>query len=331
MQSFKPSRRRVLSTLGAWAGASAVPGLAFSAETDWPKRPVKIIVANPPGQAVDIVGRLFADSFAKTFGQPFVVENRPGAGGMTATAYGAHVAPDGYILTITSSGPMVVTPAIRRDMPYDPLKDFTHIGNIALTPQCLIVGASSPFKTVGDLVAAAKAKPGVLNYATPGVGSTAHLGMEAFCATVGIKMVHIPYKGNQEAIAQLISGDVALGSDTVPGALAMVKAGKLRALGIAAADRSPYLPDVPTLAEQGYKVEALGWIGLSGPAGLPRPIVDKVNAAIQSALVTPQFKEKFQALALISIAGTPEQFESFVRSERTKWSAVAKAANVQVE
>ncbi|MBG9387962.1 Bug family tripartite tricarboxylate transporter substrate binding protein [Caenimonas aquaedulcis] len=326
-----PSRRELIAGLGALAAAGAVPVSAWAADGDWPTRPVKIIVANPPGQAVDIVGRLFAESFSKTFGQPFVVDNKPGAGGLTATAIGSHAPPDGYTLLISSSGPLVVTPAIKKGMPYDSLKDFTHIGNIALTPQVLIVGAGSPFKTVKDVIDAAKAKPGQLNYATSGIGSTSHLGMEAFCSAVGVKMTHIPYKGNQEALTQLISGDVALGSDTVPGALAMIKAGKLRALGIAAPDRSPFIPDVPTLAEQGYKVEALGWIGLSAPAGLPRATLDKLNRAIQAALATPEFKEKFTSLALVSIAGTPEQFEGFVRSELGKWSAVAKAANVQVE
>ncbi|CAN5323633.1 tripartite tricarboxylate transporter substrate binding protein [soil metagenome] len=324
------TRRRAIGQLAAMAGATALPRLALAAD-EWPSKPVRVLVSNPPGQAVDIIGRLFAESFSKRFGQQFFVDNKPGAGGVIGTEMGVRAAPDGYTLSITSSGPLVVTPAIRANVPYDPIKDFTHVSNIALTPQTLIVGSTSPFKTVKDVVDAAKAKPGQLNYATSGVGSTSHLGMEAFCATVGIKMNHIPYKGNQEALTQLIAGDVALGSDTVPGTLSMVKAGKLRALGVAAPTRSPFLPDVPTLTEQGYKVEALGWIGLSSSAGTPRPIVDKLNRAIHEALATNEFKERFQTLAFVSIADTPEQFESFIRVERDKWAAVAKAANVRVE
>lgn len=329
--SSTPSRRRLLGGIGALACVSALPGLAWAAESDWPTHPVKILVANPPGQAVDIVGRLFAESFSKTFGQQFYVENKPGAGGVMATEMGARAAPDGYTLTITSSGPLVVGPAIRRSMSYDSLKDFTHISNIALTPQVLLVNQSSPLKSVKDLVAAAKAKPGQLNYATPGIGSTGHLGMEAFCSTADIKMNHVPYKGNVQALTELVAGETAVGSDTVPGALPMVNTGRLRAIGISAPDRSPFMSDVPTLAEQGYKVEALGWIGLSAPAGLPRPIVEKLNRAIHSALATPEFQEKFKTLALVSIADTPEHFESFIRAERDKWNAVARSAKVQVD
>ncbi|HST91265.1 MAG TPA: tripartite tricarboxylate transporter substrate binding protein [Brevundimonas sp.] len=324
-------RRRLLGSAYALACVSGLPRLSRAAGEDWPQRTVKILVANPPGQAVDIVGRLFAESLSRTLGQPFYVENKPGAGGVMATEMGVRAAPDGYTLTITSSGPLVVSPAIRKAMPYDAIKDFTHISNIALTPQVLLVGESSPFKSVSDLVAAAKARPGQLNYSTPGIGSTGHLGMESFCSTAGITMNHVPYKGNIQALTELVAGETTVGSDTVPGALPMVKSGKLRAIGIAAPDRSPFMPDVPTLAQQGYKVEALGWIGLSGPAALPRTIVTKLNRAIHDALATSEFQEKFKTLALVSIADTPEHFESFIRAERDKWNAVAKAANVQVD
>lgn len=329
--SSMPSRRRLLGDAGALACLLTLPGLARSAEGDWPARTVRMLVANPPGQAVDIVGRLFADSLSRAFGEQFYVENKPGAGGVMATEMGARAAPDGYTLTITSSGPLVVGPAIRKKMPYDSIGDFTHISNIALTPQVFLVSESSPLKSAKDLVAAAKANPGKLNYSTPGIGSTGHLGMESFCSTVGITMNHVPYKGNIQALTELVAGETAVGSDTVPGALPMVKTGRLRAIGIAAPDRSPFMPDVPTLTEQGYKVEALGWIGLSAPAGLPRTIVEKLNRAIHDALATPEFQEKFKTLALVSIADTPEHFESFIRAERDKWNAVAKAANVQVD
>ena len=327
------SRRHLCIASASAAGtALGLPAIVRAVEPVWPSaHTVRMIVSNPPGQAVDTVGRLFAEYFSKNLGQQFYVDNKAGAGGLIGTAEGARASPDGYTLSITSSGPLVVTPAIKSNVPYDPLKDFAHISNIALTPQTMIVGDSSPFRSVKDVIDAAKAKPGQLNYATSGIGSTSHLGMESFCTTAGIKMTHIPYKGNAEALTQLIAGDVALGSDTVPGALSMVKAGKLRALGVAAPQRSPYLPDVPTLIEQGYNVEALGWIGISSSAGTPKPIIDKLNKAVHAALGTPEFKAKFQTLAFVSIADTPQQFESFIRAERDKWAAVAKAANVHVE
>jgi tripartite-type tricarboxylate transporter receptor subunit TctC len=309
--------------------AVCAAGHAQQAE-DWPSRPVRILVANPPGQAVDIIARLFADSFGRKFGQQFIVENKPGAGGMIATEMGARAAPDGYTLTVTSSGPLVITPAIRRKVAYDALKDFSHIANIALTPQSLLVGSNSPLKSVADLVALAKKNP-ELNYATSGIGSTSHLTMEAFASAAGLKLNHVPFKGNQELLAQLAAGEIPVGLDTVPGALGMIKSGRVRAIGVAAPERSPFLPDVPTLIEQGVDAVGLGWIGLSGPAGLPRPIVTKVNQAIQEALEEPAFKERFAAMAFVSIASSPEEFTAFIAAERDKWNKVARDANVVVE
>lgn len=191
-----PAIRTALAAITLAAACATGHAQQPDAAAAWPSRPVKILVANPPGQAVDIIARLFADSFGRAFGQQFIVENRPGAGGMIATEMGARAAPDGYTLTVTSSGPLVVTPAIRRKVSYDALKDFTHIANIALTPQSLLVGAKSPLKTVADLIALAKKQP-ELNYATSGIGSTSHLTMEAFAAAAGLKLNHVPFKATR--------------------------------------------------------------------------------------------------------------------------------------
>jgi tripartite-type tricarboxylate transporter receptor subunit TctC len=260
------------------------------------------------------------------------VENRPGAGGMTATAYGAHVAPDGYILTITSSGPMVVTPAIRRDMPYDPLKDFTHIGNIALTPQCLIVGASSPFKTVGDLVAAAKAKPGSINFATSGNGTVAHLATELFQKEAGVKLTHIPYKGASQGITDVIGGQVQVYVSSIPTLIGHIRNGKLRGLAVTSQKRVDDLPQVPTVAESGYKgFEAVTWFGVLGPANLPKDITARLNTEINKALKAPDLQKKLSDQGADVAGSTPEEFGKLVRDDIVRWGKVVKESGAKID
>jgi tripartite-type tricarboxylate transporter receptor subunit TctC len=260
---------------------------------------VKVIVAFAPGSATDILARVMADYFSKSMGQPFVVENKPGAGGIPGTEQAKIAPPDGYTLTMCPSGPFGINPAIYSKLPYDPIKDFEPIGNIGFTPQTIVVGSQQPYKTLKEFVAAAKAKPGEIAYGSLGVGSTSHLTMEAFQAAAGIKLNHIPFKGSGEAQAQIIGGSVPAMSDTVPGVKNQVAAGKLRPLGVAIPQRSPYLPDVPTVAEQGYAgFESVGWIGLAAPAKTPVAVLDKLNAEIQKMLASPEVKEKLQQLAL---------------------------------
>src|SRR5206468_9878243 len=203
--------------------------------------------------------------------------------------------PDGYTLTACPSGPFGINPGIYSHLPYAPIRDFEPISNIGLTPQVIVVGTQFPFKTLAEFVAAAKAKPGEIAYGSLGTGSTSHLTMEAFQAAAGIKLNHIPFKGGAEAQTQIMGGAFPVMSDTVPGVLAQVKAGKLRALGVAIPQRSPFLPDVPTIAEQGYPgFESVGWIGLCAPAGTPAAIINKLNAEVQKMLASPEAKEKFQ-------------------------------------
>ncbi|HEX6944663.1 MAG TPA: tripartite tricarboxylate transporter substrate binding protein, partial [Casimicrobiaceae bacterium] len=240
---------RALAALAA--ALAAATGTQADAQS-YPSRPVKIIVAFAPGSATDILGRLVADQFSKTMGQPFVVENKPGAGGIPGTEMAKNGAPDGYMLTMCTSGPFATNPGVYSKLPYDPIRDFEPIANIGFTPQVLVVGAQQPWKTLKELVAAAKAKPGEIAYGSLGVGATSHLTVEAFQTAAGIKLNHIPFKGSGEAQAQLIGGNVPMMSDTVPGVLGQVKAGKLRALGVAIPKRSAHMPDVPTIAEQGY-------------------------------------------------------------------------------
>jgi tripartite-type tricarboxylate transporter receptor subunit TctC len=300
----------------------------------YPTKPVKVIVAFAPGSATDILARVMADYFSKSMGQAFVVENRPGAGGIPGTEFAKNAPPDGYTLTMCPSGPFGVNPAIYSKLPYNPLPgtDFEVIGNIGATPQNLVVGAQQPWKTLKELVAAAKAKPGEIAYGSLGVGSTSHLTTEAFASAAGIKLNHIPFKGSGEAQAQLIGGSVPMMSDTVPGVLAQVKAGKLRSLGVAIPQRSPYLPDVPTIAEQGYPgFESVGWIGLAAPAKTPPEILSKLNAELQKMLADPAVKARMDQLAFTPVGGTREEFAAFIRAEIAKWSKVAKASGAKAD
>jgi tripartite-type tricarboxylate transporter receptor subunit TctC len=298
----------------------------------YPARPVKIIVGFPPGSATDIIMRLVADQFSTSMGHPFIIENKPGAGGSVGTAQAKDAAPDGYTLVAAGSGPFGINPAIQPKLPYDAIKDFELIANIVLTPQLLVAGAQSPYQSLRELVTAAKTHPGEIPYASLGNGSTSHLTMEAFQAAAGIKLNHIPFKGSTDAQAQLLGGGIPLMSDTVPGVLAQVKAGKLRAIGVATQKRSQFLPQVPTVAEQGYPgFESVGWIGLAAPAKTPSAILDRLNSEIRKMLTDPAVKVRLNALAFEPVGDSREEFTAFVKSEIVKWTRVAKDSGARFD
>ncbi|HZZ92893.1 MAG TPA: tripartite tricarboxylate transporter substrate binding protein [Usitatibacter sp.] len=298
----------------------------------YPARPVKIVVAFTAGSATDILARVAADYLSRSMGQPFIVENKPGAGGSIGTAQVKDAAPDGYTLVAAGSGPFGINPGVYTHLPYDPERDFEPIANIAMTPQAFVVNAQSAFHSMKDLVAAAKAQPGELPYASLGTGSTSHLTMEAFQRAAGIKLNHIPFKGSSEAQTQLVGGQVAVMSDTVPGVLALVRAGRLRALGVAIPERSPYLPGVPTLDEQGFTgFEAVGWIGLAAPARTPVAILDRLNSEIRNMLRDPGVKAKLDQLAFTPVGDSREHFARFISSEIAKWKKVAQESGAKVD
>jgi tripartite-type tricarboxylate transporter receptor subunit TctC len=298
----------------------------------YPNKPVKIIVAFTPGSATDIIARLTADYFTKSMGQTFVVENRPGAGGIPGTEGAKNAPPDGYTLTMCPSGPFGINPAIYSKLPYDPIKDFEPIGNIVLTPQVIVVGSQTPYKTLRDVVEDAKKHPGEIAFGSLGSGSTSHLTMEAFQRAAGIKLNHIPFKGGAEAQTQIMGGSFPMMSDTITGVLAQVKGGKLRAIGVAIPKRSPFLPDVPTIAEQGYPgFESVGWIGLAAPAKTPPAILDKLNAEIRKMLQDPVVREKFVASASTPVGDSREEFAAFIKAEIAKWSKVAKESGAKAD
>jgi len=316
--------RALLVVLLALAGTA-------SAQT-YPTKPVKIIVPFTAGSATDILARVVGDHLSKSLGQPFVIENKPGAGGIVGTQAAKDAAPDGYTLIAAGSGPFGINPGVYKSLPYDPVRDFEPIGNLVLTPQVIVVGSQSPYKSVKELMAAAKAKPGEISFASLGNGSTSHLTMEALQSAAGAKLNHIPFKGSSDAQTQVIGGNVVTLSDTVTGVLSQVKAGKLRALGVAIPQRSPFLPDVPTLDEQGYKgFESVGWIGLAAPAKTPAAILDKLNAELRKMRDDPAVQQQFEKLAFTPAFGTRQQFATFMKSEIAKWSKVAHDSGARAD
>jgi tripartite-type tricarboxylate transporter receptor subunit TctC len=305
---------------------------ASGALAQYPAKAVKVIVPFTPGSATDILGRVVADQLSKSLGQPFVVENKPGAGGIIGTEAAKNAAPDGYTLAMAGSGPFGINPAVYAKLPYDPVRDFEPIANIALTPQMIVVGASTPYRSLKDFVSEAKARPGAIDYGSLGNGSTSHLTMEALQAAAGIKLSHVPFKGAAEAQAQIIGGNIAAMSDTIPGLLAHLKSGKLRALGVASAQRSPFAPEVPTVAEQGYPgFESVGWIGMAAPAKTPAAVLDTLNAQIAKMLAQPAVKERLAALAFLPVGGTREEFGAFMKAEIAKWSKLAKETGAKAD
>ncbi|AOY94701.1 hypothetical protein BKK79_22650 [Cupriavidus sp. USMAA2-4] len=311
-------------------GAAALVPALLHAQPAWPGKPIRLVSPAAPGQAADVIGRTVAQGLATALGQPIVVENRLGAGGMIGTDAVAKAAPDGYTLLIASSGPLVITPAVFRKVPYEPIKDFVYVASLATTPQVLLVRADSPYRTLADFINAAKARPGELAYGS--TGTTSQLAMESLAMHGGIKLNHVPFKGNTEATTQLLGGTIAAVYDTVPGSLTLVRSGKLRPLGVAAPRRSPFLPNTPVLAEAGFAgAEAVGWIGIAAPAGTPAAIVDRLHAEISKVLERPEVMAQFQRLGFARAGAGRLEFESFVREEKKKWAEVARRTGVEVQ
>lgn len=315
--------------------AALLLGLAATgaaAQQAYPARPIRIIAQFTPGTSTDILARVIGQKLTEAWGQQVVVDNRPGAGGIVGTEIGARAAPDGYTLTMGVSSAFGINPSLYSKLPYDAIRDFAPITNIALTPQTLVANPSFAAKSVKELVAAAKAKPGQINFASLGSGSTSHLTMEMFMAAAGIKLNHIPFKGSPAAHAEVLGGQVPVMFDAIPAVLPHIKSGKLRGLGIGTLVRSPYLPEVPTIAESGYPgFEAVGWIGIVAPAKTPEAILDKLNHEIVRMLQAPDVKERLAALAFTPVGNTRKEFAAFIESEIAKWGKAVKDSGAKAE
>ena len=299
---------------------------------NYPTRPIRIIAQFQPGTSTDILARVIAQKLTESWGQQVVVDNRPGAGAIVGTEIGAKAPPDGYTLTMGVSSAFGINPTLYSKLPYDAIRDFAPITNIALTPQTLVTSPASPYKTTKELVAAAKAKPGAVAFASLGSGSTSHLTMEMFRSAAGIQLNHIPYKGSPAAHGDVMTGQVGIMFDAIPATLPLVKAGRLRGLGIATLKRSPLLPDVPTIAEAGYPgFEAVGWIGIVAPAKTPPAILDKLNAEIVRVVKQPDVTERLNALAFDPVPGTRAEFGAFMKSEIEKWGKAVRESGAKAE
>ncbi|HEV7801636.1 MAG TPA: tripartite tricarboxylate transporter substrate binding protein [Burkholderiales bacterium] len=321
------------NTVAILLASSAAVFVASPADAqNYPSRPIRIIAQFQPGTSTDILARVIAQKLGESLGQQVVVDNRPGAGGIVGTELGARAAPDGYTLTMGVSSAFGINPSLYSKLPYDAVRDFAPISNIALTPQTLVTGPSYPAKTVKELVAIAKAKPGSISFASLGSGSTSHLTMEMFKSTAGIQLNHVPYKGSPTAHADVMTGQVPIMFDAIPAVLPHVKSGKLRGLGIGTKTRSALLPDVPTIAESGYPgFEAVGWIGIVAPAKTPVAVLDKLNAEIVRMLKDPDVKERLNTLAFTPVAGTRAEFGAFIQSEIAKWGKAVKESGAKAD
>lgn len=295
----------------------------------YPSKPVHVVISFTPGSATDIVGRVVSAKLSEYWGQPVVPENRAGAGGSVGSAVVAKAEPDGYTLLINSNA-HCVNPAIYAKLPYETTKDFTDIAFLAVQPNVLTVRPDGPYKTVADLVAAAKAKPGAINIGHAGIGSGTHLNTEKFLASAGVKMTQIPFKGTPEVVAAMFSGDVQAYWAPISAALGSIKGGKLRPLAVSTSKRNPQLPDVPTTAEAGLKgAEAPLWFGLWGPAGMPGEVVSKINSDVRRALADPVVKERLVNGGNDTMDLSSQEFAKFVRSEIQDYSRVLQAAGVK--
>ena len=314
-----------LAPLIALAAAATI-----AAAQGYPSKPVRLLVGFPPGGANDIVARIAAQKLSDTLGQPVVVENRPGNAGVVAAEVLAKSAPDGYTLMLGSTGTNAIAPALTTKLPYDPVNAFTPVGLVGIAPSALVVNAAVPAQNIRELVALAKSKPGKLTYASSGNGTTLHLGGELFKLMAGVDIVHIPYKGNAQALNDVIGGQVDMILSALPPALPLAKVGKVRILGVAMPERLKSLPDVPTVAEQGLPgYEMSTWYGIFAPSGTPPEAIEKIGVEVRRAVADPKVRDLILAQGIEPLSSTPAEFRAFVGAEQEKWARVVKAASVK--
>jgi tripartite-type tricarboxylate transporter receptor subunit TctC len=308
-------------------GSAHAADIAFS----YPIKPIHLIVGFSPGGSADTVGRALAEGLSNRLGQPVIVENKAGANGNIAAELVARSTADGYTLYFPSIG-HAVNASLYKNLPYDPIKDFTAIGSVFSAPNMLVVPVNSPYKSVAEVIAAAKANPGRLTFASSGSGTSVHLSAVLFEKMAKITMIHVPYKGTGNAMPDVISGQVDMSFPNLPSAVPQVKAGNLRGLGITSAKRSAAAPDIPTIAESGLPgYDMATWYGLVAPANLPVGIRNRLNKELQSILADPKFKDKLIAQGADPMPGSPEQFSTFIKSEMEKWRKLIAQSQITVD
>jgi tripartite-type tricarboxylate transporter receptor subunit TctC len=299
-----------------------------SAQSEYPSRAVRIVVPSPPSGGTDIIGRVLAQHFSKALGQQFVVENKAGAGNMIGIEAVARAAPDGYTLLMVPST-LALNSVLYRKVPYDPIRDFAPVTLAATAPNILIVNTALPAKSLAELIALAKAKPGALSYGTPGVGTSPHMAMELLKSMAGIDVQHVPYKGTAPALTDVMSGQIAAMFANALTARPQIDSGRVRALAVSGPKRIEALPGVPPVADTVPGYEAMQWYGLVAPAGTPPAIIARLNAEALKALRSGEMKERLALDGAEPVGSTPAEFGALIRSELEKWSRVARAANIE--
>ncbi len=316
-------------TLVALAAATLATGAFAQA---FPSKPIRVYVPFPPGGGTDIIAREVTQKVAASTGWTFVIENKPGAGGNLGVDAAAKSPADGYTIVLGQTSNLAINPTLYAKMPYDSVKDLAPIVRVADAPLVMVTGVNSAYKTLADAVNAAKAKPGAVNFASPGNGTVAHLTSELFQKAAGIKAQHVPYKGAAMALTDVISGNVDLYMSSVPTLLGQIKQGKLRPLAVTSAKRVDDLPNVPTINESGYKgFDAVTWFGFLAPAGTPKDVVARLNAEFNKALQQPDLRKKLGDEGADAVGGTPEQFAALIKDEIQRWGKVVKESGVRID
>jgi tripartite-type tricarboxylate transporter receptor subunit TctC len=324
---MKQSRRNFLKVAAA-AVAPALPRIAQA--DDYPTRPIHLVVQIPPGGSPDIVGRLMAQWLSDRLGQPVVVDNRAGASGNIGTEYALKAAPDGYTLLLAMSA-NAINPSIYSDLHFNFMQDAAPVASISLIPLVMEVNPAVPAKTIPEFIAYAKANPGKINMASGGVGTPLHVAGELFQMMAGVKLIHVPYRGESAAMPDLLSGQMQVMFGVMPAGLGYIRDGRVRALGVTSATRQAVLPDLPAIAEFLPGYEASGWYGIAVPGGTPKPIIERLNKEINAALSDPEMRKRLDDLGCGVFAGSPADFGKFVADETAKWAKVTKFANIKAE
>jgi len=298
----------------------------------YPAKPVRLVVPFPPAGGNDVFARIVAQKLSEAWKQQVLVENRPGAGGAVGTEFAAKSAPDGYTLLLGHTGTLAINPALYTKLGYDPSRDFAPIGTLASAPLVLVVNSSAPIRTVGDVIAQAKTKPGEINYASSGSGTGSHLSGELLQSLTGIKLTHVPYKGTSPAITDLLGGQVQMMFSVIPAALPQIKAGKLRAIAVTSSQRMPQLPDIATVAESGVPgFESTLAYGILAPRGTPAAVLEEIHAQLARITATKEFRERVDFEGAVVLAGTSADFAALIREQAEKWARVIRASGVKPE
>ena len=330
MQNVKTQIFKTFGILLVFSVLLALPATAAAA--DFPSKPAKIIVAFPPGAATDIVGRILAQKLTEMWGQSVIVDNRAGASGTIGTDVVAKSPADGYTMLLGTLGNLAANPSLYRNLPFDMGRDFIPVSLVVMVNFVMVAHPALPVKTVKELIALAKAKPGELNYSSSGAGGLPHLAGELFKSMAGVNVLHISYKGSVPSFTDLLGGRISYSIDNLPLALPYIKSGRLRALAVVGPRRQPMLPDVPTMVEAGIPgYELTNWFGLMLPAGTPRDVVQRINADVAKVLKMPDVRERLLGMAAEPVGSTPEQFSVFLKSETEKWAKVIKDGGITAE